>query len=86
MNIETNKRIGKYLKQLRTSVGFTQKDVAERLGVPQSTVSKLEIGTRSLRFYELFAYAEVLGLDPDVMFADARRCLWGKKPSTSLPR
>ncbi|MBR3224995.1 MAG: helix-turn-helix transcriptional regulator [Atopobiaceae bacterium] len=85
MNTKTNECIGNYLRQLRINAGFTQKDVAEKLGVPQSTVSKLEIGVRSLRFYELFAYAEALGLNPDIMFADARRCLWGKKPSDPAP-
>ena len=40
------------LKNLRLSSGLTQADLAERLNKPQSYVSKLESGDRSLDFIE----------------------------------
>ena len=40
------------LKNLRLTSGLTQADLAERLNKPQSYVSKLESGDRSLDFIE----------------------------------
>jgi len=38
--------IGERIKRLRTSRGFTQTELAERSGVPQSLISRLEGKTR----------------------------------------
>jgi transcriptional regulator with XRE-family HTH domain len=38
--------IGERIKRLRTSRGLTQTEVAERSGVPQSLISRLEGKTR----------------------------------------
>lgn len=75
MDIGTNKLIGSHLKEQRLRAGLKQTDVAERLSVPQSTISKLESGERSLRLYELFTYADILGLSPNELFATTRHCL-----------
>ncbi|TLH66797.1 helix-turn-helix transcriptional regulator [Mycolicibacterium aubagnense] len=49
------------LRELRREAGLTQVDVAERLEVPQSFVSKYEIGERRLDVVELKHVAEALG-------------------------
>ena len=41
------------LRQLRLDVGLTQVEVARRLGVPQSFVSKYESGERRLDIIEV---------------------------------
>ncbi|MFA5009983.1 MAG: helix-turn-helix transcriptional regulator [Patescibacteria group bacterium] len=41
------------LKQARLSAGLTQKEVAQKLGKPQSFVSKVEAGERRLDIIEL---------------------------------
>lgn len=63
MNIDANKICGRCLAQLREKAGLTQVELAKRLTVPQSFVSKVETGERSLRAYELFDYAYALGVD-----------------------
>lgn len=63
MNIDANKICGRCLAQLREKAGLTQVELAKRLNVPQSFVSKVETGERSLRAYELFTYAYALGAD-----------------------
>jgi transcriptional regulator with XRE-family HTH domain len=50
------------LRQLRRDAGLTQVQVAERLDVPQSFVSKYESGERRLDVVELRHVAEALGL------------------------
>lgn len=63
MNIDANRICGKCLARLRDEAGLTQVELAKRLNVPQSFVSKVETGERSLRAYELFSYADALGID-----------------------
>jgi transcriptional regulator with XRE-family HTH domain len=50
------------LVELRNDRKLTQMQVAERLGVPQSFVSKYETGERRLDAIELFRIAQVLGI------------------------
>lgn len=54
-------RLCALLKQLRVDAGLTQVQVAERLGEPQSFVSKYESGERRLDVIELKHVAEALG-------------------------
>ena len=42
------KEIGQRLKELRTTQGYTQKQVADYLGIDQSNYSKMEHGKRKL--------------------------------------
>ncbi len=50
------------LKQSRIDAGLRQVDLADRLGVPQSMVSKYEVGERRLDVLELRDICEALGL------------------------
>lgn len=49
--------------QLRKRKGWTQGDLAERVGVEQPTVQRWERGQREPKFEQLFKIAEVLGVD-----------------------
>ena len=51
------------LRQSRVAVGMTQADVAQRLGVQQSYVSKVESGARRIDVVELFAWLEAIDRD-----------------------
>ncbi|QNJ91193.1 helix-turn-helix transcriptional regulator [Mycolicibacterium fluoranthenivorans] len=53
-------RLCTLLRQLRREAGLTQVEVAERLRVPQSFVSKYESGERRLDVIELRYVAEAL--------------------------
>lgn len=75
MNIEANKTIGQCLQRLRIDAGLTQVQLAEKLGKPQSYVSKVEMGERSLQVYELFDYSKALGLMPTKMFGEIESSL-----------
>lgn len=58
-----NRHVGQALKELRRQSGKTQEQIASLLSVPQSFVSKVETGERSLKLYEAYAYADALGID-----------------------
>lgn len=50
------------LREVRREAGLRQQDVAVRLGVPQSFVSKVETGERRLDVLELRRVCRALGL------------------------
>jgi transcriptional regulator with XRE-family HTH domain len=51
------------LTELRRDKGLTQEALAELLGVPQSYVSKYELGERRLDFVETFEICHALNVD-----------------------
>lgn len=55
------------LRELRREAGLTQVDVAERLDVPQSFVSKYESGERRLDVIELRHVAAAIGTTLEVI-------------------
>lgn len=67
MNVDANRTCGKCLSQIRREQGITRVELAKKLRVPQSFISKVETGERSLRVYEQFAYAEALGITVGVL-------------------
>ena len=50
------------LRQVRHDAGLRQTDVAERLGLPQSYVSKYESGERRLDLLELRKVCQAIGI------------------------
>ena len=59
---QEQRRLSALLRDLRAAAGLRQIDVAHRLGVPQSFVSKYEAGERRLDLVELRQVCEALGL------------------------
>jgi DNA-binding XRE family transcriptional regulator len=58
-----HRRLTSFLRDLRDESGLRQIDLAERLGVHQSFVSKYEGGERRLDLIELQAVCDALGQD-----------------------
>lgn len=56
--------LGRVLVRARERRGLKQGDVATRLGMPASYLSKIENGTRRLDAIELIHLAAALGIDP----------------------
>lgn len=50
------------LRQIRQEAGLRQEDLAERLGRPQSFVSKYETGERGLDVLELYEVCAACGI------------------------
>lgn len=60
------------LVKARQESGLTQVEVAERLGKPQSFVSKIERGERRLDFPEFIRLADALGIDAETFIGSYR--------------
>ncbi|WP_448204694.1 helix-turn-helix domain-containing protein [Azospirillum sp. sgz302134] len=61
---ERQQRLRDILRELRQDKGLKQTEVAERLGLPQSYISKYESGERRLDVIEFIDLCAVLGVDP----------------------
>ncbi|HEY0003842.1 MAG TPA: helix-turn-helix transcriptional regulator [Pyrinomonadaceae bacterium] len=57
-------RLGSLLVEKRKKSGLSQQEVADRLGRPQTYVSKCELGTRRMDVVEFLKMADVVGFDP----------------------
>jgi transcriptional regulator with XRE-family HTH domain len=58
------RRLCRLLAGARKKAGLMQAEVAERLGQPQSYVSKVESGERRLDVAEYVEIARAIGVDP----------------------
>lgn len=62
-------RLQALLKELRLKSGLRQADLAEKLGQPQSFVSKVESGERRLDILELRQVCKILGVSLEMFSA-----------------
>ena len=51
-----NLKIGSMVSSLRKKRGYTQEEMAQKLGIPQGTLSKLENGKSDIKLYQLFLF------------------------------
>lgn len=70
------------LVNARTTARITQKELAKKLGRPQSYVSKYERGERRLDVVELLDIARALGINPSKLI----QRLEGEGRTTRRPR
>lgn len=75
MNVNANKAVGSCLRALRSRAGKNQTELAENMGKPQSFVSKIESGERSLHVCEVFEYARALGIDAQMLIAEVEKAI-----------
>jgi DNA-binding XRE family transcriptional regulator len=54
-------KLGVLLRQAREQAGLTQNDIAQQIGAPTSTVSKIENHAEDVRLTLVRQYAEALG-------------------------
>ena len=63
--------LGARLRELRRARGWTLAEVAERSGISQSTLSKVENQQMSLTYDNIVRLAEGLDVEPSELFAEA---------------
>lgn len=66
---EYRDRLGAVLRELRVERGLQQQELAGRLGIPSSVLSKIEAGERGFDILEARAVCAALGL-PLAAFAE----------------
>lgn len=71
--------LGDVLARTRERAGVKQSELATKLGVPASYLSKIENGTRRLDVIELVRIAEAIGSDPAEIVSRLQDELRGRK-------
>lgn len=67
--------LGNVLADARERHGIKQAELAAKLGLPASYLSKIENGTRRLDVIELIQIAQAMGADTAELIADVERAL-----------
>ena len=70
-----HKALVDFLIQKREAAGFTQADLAGRLGEYQSFVARLESGQRRIDVVEFLELAEALGFDPSKAISALKKAI-----------
>lgn len=81
--------LGKVLSGARKASGVRQSDLAQRLGVPASYLSKIESGSRRLDVVEFVSIVRAMGADPATLVRELEEALAappaGASEETSSP-
>src|SRR5918992_2043677 len=76
MQAVTQQELGGRIAEARHALGWTQSELAERAGLTQTAVSRIETGSRAVGSLELAELAELLGVSViDLLRAGARPML-----------
>jgi transcriptional regulator with XRE-family HTH domain len=67
--------LGEVLVRARERAKLKQGEVAAKLGLPASYLSKIESGTRRLDVIELIRIAEAMEMDPAALIAEVQKAL-----------
>jgi transcriptional regulator with XRE-family HTH domain len=86
MFTEKYERFRERLVAGRKAKDLTQMQVAERLGKPQSFVSKYERGERRLDLVEFLEVARAIGMDPKDLIDQLETVIEHDATSTTVPR
>ena len=62
------RRLGLNIAYYRKLCGLTQEQLAEKLDLDRTTVSKIELATVGVSLDVLFELSEVLGVSPEKLF------------------
>ncbi len=79
----TLKQLGKRIKQMRQSLGFSQAELAGLLGIQRQSFGQVEKGERGLDSLELVRLAEVFSVSTDELLSDSKNIIFTKKPAKS---
>jgi len=70
---ESEQRLRNILRDARLKRGIKQEDLAEKLHVPQSFISKYESGERMLTFAETVSICHAIGFAPEMLLKEFQR-------------
>jgi transcriptional regulator with XRE-family HTH domain len=64
------REFGRVLREKRKSAGFTQDDVAGRIGLSRTSVTNIERGRQHVTLHVLYALADAIGAKPAELLPD----------------
>ncbi|MGK7887037.1 MAG: helix-turn-helix domain-containing protein [Crocosphaera sp.] len=70
MNNQPRKQLGNNIKQLRTSLGLSQEQLAEKAGLHRTYVGAVERGERNVSLDNIIAISRALGVSASTLLKD----------------
>ena len=67
---EMDRVFGSILKQYRNKMDYTQADMAEKLGISEKYVSRVETGIGGISKETLAKYVNILGITPNLFYKE----------------
>ena len=67
---EMDRVFGQLLKQYRNRLNYTQAEMAEKLGISEKYVSRVETGIGGISKETLAKYINLLGISPNVIYKE----------------
>ena len=68
-----SKKLGEWLTERRKEAGYTQQQVADRMGCANTRISNWEQGIREMNAKDLVRYCEIIGADLEELVEFFRR-------------
>ena len=65
---DIDKIFGKILRDYRVKAGFTQEELAEKIGISLKYISRIENGNNSVKTQTLIKYMNILGISPNTLY------------------
>lgn len=65
-----HEQLAEALKKLREKSGLTQRDLAKKLGKPQSFVAKIELGMQPIYVWEFYDWCEAVETEPPTVLSE----------------
>ncbi len=72
MNSQPRKQLGNNIKQLRTSLGLSQEQLAEKAGLHRTYVGAVERGERNVSLDNIIAISRALGVSASTLLKDVK--------------
>ncbi len=76
-----DRRFGSLLRTYREERGLSQADLADKSGLRETEINRIESGDRALTLTSTYVLARVLGVAPSRLIAQFERAMLGKTPS-----
>ena len=65
---DIDKIFGKILRDYRVKAGFTQEELAEKIGISLKYISRIENGNNGIKTQTLIKYMNLLGITPNTVY------------------
>lgn len=67
---DIDKIFGKILRDYRVKAGFTQEQLAEKVGISLKYISRIENGNNGVKTQTLIKYMNLLGITPNTLYSE----------------
>ena len=76
------KELGHLLYKQRRKAGLSQEALAKRVNMSRTSITNIERGRQTISLHLLYAFADALGVEPDILLPDRKTLLGEAEPVT----